>query len=126
MAEPYFPPPPKKESAPFRTPAVLPSAAPIARRTMVTAPAPPPKREPQAKFVEVTSDDGPVAASFLVRFGVRVAALAIALGLLYVLGWASEGGAKWPQAILLALAGIAILGAPILLFVRVRNFWRSL
>ena len=71
-------------------------------------------------------EDAPVVQTFLVRFGIRVAALAIVAGALKLVTWLSEGGAKWPQAILIVLGIVGILAAPFVLYVRLRRLARIL
>jgi hypothetical protein len=87
------------------------------------APAPAPKdettlpaREPQESFV----------SSFLWRFGTCVVALGVVIGLWKLLVVLSEDGAKWPQAIIIALGVVGILASPFVLYFRLRRLWRFL
>lgn len=129
MSEPYFPPPGTKQGAPYRAAAEVPLERPI-RRTVVrpTAPAPtrPRRPGPSAASAGATPEHVSFLTTFLVRFGVRVGALAIVLGVLYLLVWAGEGGAKWPQAVWVVLGVAGILAVPFVLFVRIRRLWRLL
>src|SRR5262245_22008848 len=102
MSAPFFPPPQKKESAPYRAAPAVPVSPPVAapwpelreepraaKMTKPVAEAPERETEPEPSFL----------ATFAWRFGVRVLALAIVLGLVYGLVLAGESGAKWPQLV---------------------------
>ena len=129
MSEPYFPPPGTKQGAPYRAAAEVPLERPVRGpvvRPAAPVPAAPRKPGPTAASAGAAPEPASFLTTFLVRFGVQVGALAITLGVLYLLVWAGEGGAKWPQAVWLVLGVAGILAAPFLLFVRIRRLWRLL
>ena len=124
MPEPFFPPPTKRESTPYRTgdrSAARPMVGAV-RAPVVGRPADPPKLKPNAASAE--PQNASFVTTFLVRLGLRAATLAIVLGVLYVLVWAGEGGAKWPRSVALVLVVAAVFASPFLLFVRIRRLWR--
>lgn len=129
MSEPFFPPPTKKESAPYRAAAEVPllDAAPPGPRRPARPVAPRVEPKPPPRPL---AEAGPAEEPFLVRLGWRLAktlvALAATTGILWGLVRAHELGEKWPQAVLVVLGVAGILAAPVVLYFRLRRIIRFL
>lgn len=129
MAEPYFPPPAKKDASPYRAPAETPIVVPARPPVVARRPA----RQPDvvvARRVVPKAEQAPAASSFvttfLVRFGVRVGALGATLALVKWLIWLGRDGAKWPQAILIVLGIVGVFASIAVLLLRLRRLVRLL
>lgn len=116
---PFFPPPQKKESPPYR------AAAEIS--VVDVKPVYPELREKPRSVKEVAPPE-PEPEPLLVRFAWRVAARVVALaatvGILWALVRAHELGEKWPNAVFLVLGVVGILAAPVILYFRLRALVR--
>ena len=129
MSEPFFPPPQKKESAPYRAAAEIPIATAIAKpaypelREKPQEPAPRPAMSAQEADLE---PEEPLLVRFVWRLAARLVGLAATIGVLWALVRMHELGAKWPQAVLVVLGIVGIVAAPVVLYFRLRRLVRFL
>lgn len=126
MSEPFFPPPMKKESAPYRAAAQVPLVD-VAPR-VVHRPEEPASIAPKVahREIEAGADTEPFLVRFAWRLAAKVVALAATVGILWALVRAHELGEKWPQAVLIVLGVVGFLAAPVVLYFRVRRILRFL
>jgi hypothetical protein len=127
VSEPFFPPPQKKESAPYRVAAPVPalpvSPTPRVSPTLARRAA---KPAPEDEVEAPSEESEPFLVRFAWRFAAKVAALAVTGGILWALVRAHELGARWPQAVLIVLGVVGILSAPVVLYFRLRRLVRLL
>ena len=126
MSEPFFPPPMKKESAPYRAAAEVPLVVDVP--TVVRRPAKPLAVAPKVvhRDLEAEADTEPFLVAFAWRLAAKVVAFAATVGILWGLVRAHELGERWPQAVLIALGVIGFLAAPVVLYFRLRRIYRFL